>query len=228
MKNKMTERDKKLLIFLALFVIVVGIGYWGVYPKIKHIISYNEEIQDAYDLKAVNEIRIAELPMLESENQRIEQQIAEAKADYYPMMTSDEIDKMFTGKALDYDLYAYNMDIRTEEEETSLPPYSYSVVNEETDEDTDMTEEETKNTVPTGIHTVHITMKLGSSEEENLQRFINDLSSDKAKHLIREYSWENNRRNELVTYENGYDIRTDYETILNISIDIYMCEENTN
>lgn len=228
MKNKMTERDKKLLIFLALFVIVVGIGYWGVYPRIKHIISYNADIQDASDLEAVNKIKIAELPMLESENQKIEQQIANAKADYYPMMTSDEIDKMFTGKALDYNLYAYNMDIRTEEEETSLPPYSYSVI-EDTQEEIDMAEaDEEVNTVPTGIHTVHITMRLGSEDVESLQRFINDLSADKAKHLIREYSWEKNRRSELVTYENGYDIQTEYETILNISIDIYMCEENIN
>ena len=35
MKLEMTQKDKNLLIMLSIFVIVVCIGYWGIYPVVK-------------------------------------------------------------------------------------------------------------------------------------------------------------------------------------------------
>ena len=35
MKTQMTERDKKLLVGMFIFVIIVAIGYWGIIPQIK-------------------------------------------------------------------------------------------------------------------------------------------------------------------------------------------------
>ena len=39
MKTQMTERDKKLLVGMFIFVIIVAIGYWGIIPQIK---AYNK------------------------------------------------------------------------------------------------------------------------------------------------------------------------------------------
>ena len=58
MQTTLTERDKKLLIFLSLFVIVVGIGYWGLRPIYKNIKETDEAIIDAQDLKTSNQLKI--------------------------------------------------------------------------------------------------------------------------------------------------------------------------
>lgn len=238
MKTEMTERDKKLLVFLVLFVIVVGIGYWGVYPMAKAIVDYNGQIAEEQEKKQINDLKIAELPLLEAENVRLEEDIDNAKADYYPMMTSDQVDKMFTGLALTYNLYAYDMDIHMEEDETTLEPYQYSekaTAQSEEDEYYDNGENTgyeasgmdslSDETFSTGIHTVEISMRLGSDDKDNLMDFINDLSADTEKHLIRNYTWEDNSRSLISLRDGGYDMTTEYEAILNITIDIYMCQE---
>ena len=44
MKFEITERDKKLLVMLSIFVIVVCIGYWGIYPVMKEKKKLGKEI----------------------------------------------------------------------------------------------------------------------------------------------------------------------------------------
>ena len=120
-----------------------------------------------------------------------------------------------------------------EEEETALEPYQYSNKKKQQSEDEDFYYEtgetaegdDLYETPSTGIHTVEISMRLGSNEKENLQKFINDLSADKAKHLIQQYTWEDNSRSVISLRDDGYDVDTEYETVLNITIDIYMCQE---
>ena len=51
MKFEMTERDKKLLIFLSVFLIVVCIGYWGLYPIVKDIKKTDKKIQTEKDIE---------------------------------------------------------------------------------------------------------------------------------------------------------------------------------
>ena len=224
MKMGMTQRDKKLLVFLTLFVIIVGIGYWGVYPMVKDILSYNTEIEEAKALKALNEQKIAELPVLEKGGERLTQVILDAKKDYYPLMTSDEIDKLFTGMALDYNLYAYQMDIKIDENEARVEPYVYSVkkVMQENEEET----MENEFLPSTGIYTAQITMRLGSDDEEILQQYIDDLSASRQKQLIQNYSFNESHSNKVEMLENGrYDVEVVYEKVLNITMDIYMCQE---
>ena len=48
MKLEMTQKDKNLLIMLSIFVIVVCIGYWGIYPVVKGIVNTNKEIPEEY------------------------------------------------------------------------------------------------------------------------------------------------------------------------------------
>ena len=106
MKFEMTERDKKLLIFLSVFVIVVCIGYWGVYPVIKDINSIKEKTQAEKDLKEMNEMKVAQLPMIEAENEKMNDEITTARNGYYEIMTSNEIDKHFTNLVLTSGLYS--------------------------------------------------------------------------------------------------------------------------
>ena len=206
MKFEMTERDKKLLIFLSVFVIVVCIGYWGVYPVIKDISATKEKIQTEKDLKEMNEMKVAQLPMIEAENEKMNDEIVEARSGYYEIMTTNEIDKHFTNLVLTSGLYAYDLDISVSADPTSLGPYQYSkkalgLVDEElyddyyetesaedylddsdTDEDELFTEEESYSA--TGIYTAGITMKIGG-DEDKLIAFLDSLcNTDKKLRIV--------------------------------------------
>lgn len=126
MKLEMTERDKKLIVMLAIFVVVVCIGYWGIRPQVKAIINFNKENKVLREQQAQMELLIAETPMLEKDNEDMEAEIVEARKDYYDEMSSDQIEKYFTNMALDYNLYAYDLDMQISEDYTELAAYQYS------------------------------------------------------------------------------------------------------
>lgn len=126
MKTELTQRDKKLLVFLGIFVIVVCIGYWGIKPAIQKIVKYSEDIEIEQNKKDLDDMKVASLPMMESENKYYEEEILNSRSNFYPMMTSDEIDKMFTGMVLEYNLNAYDMNIDMPTEECHLDAYKYS------------------------------------------------------------------------------------------------------
>ncbi len=252
MKFDMTERDKKLLIFLSVFVIVVCIGYWGVYPVLKDIGEIKENIQEEKDLQEMNEMKVSQLPMIEVETDRMEEEIETAKVNYYQIMTANEIDKHFTNLALASGLYAYDLSISISEEPTSLEPYQYSkkalgtedeeyydedydkessedYLDESEDEDDALFEDEDK-FVATGIYTARISMKTGGDEEE-LIKFLDDLCNTDKKLRVVSYDFSEERSieyNEASETEEGvadesYEVKS--YMILNISFEIYMCEE---
>lgn len=126
LEMQMAERDKKLLIFLAIFVIVVGIGYWGITPQIKSILSIDEEKEVEEYQQMLDDMKLIELPMLEIENEELEEDILDARNHFYKMMTSDEVDKYMTGMVLGYNLYSYSLSIGMPSEEAALSAYQYS------------------------------------------------------------------------------------------------------
>ena len=73
MQMQMTEKDKKLISGLAVFVILVAGGYWGVLPMVKNIIAYNGQIKDAQARQEMNEIKIAQVSLLETDNEKVEE-----------------------------------------------------------------------------------------------------------------------------------------------------------
>jgi hypothetical protein len=207
----MTDRDKKLLIFLGIFVIVVCFAYWGIRPSIKSVMSINEDIQD--------------------DNKTLEENIVEARANYFAMMTSDEIDKYFTGLALSYNLYSYDLNISMPSDTCDLEPYQYSAKalmpdtdEEDEEEDTDdssddlLDEEEDPDT---GIYAATVTLRLGG-EQENLTTFVDDLSNTDQKIRICKYSYSTNQ-NVISGTDGTYDVVE--STVLNITVEIYMCLE---
>lgn len=227
----MTDRDKKLLIFLGIFVIVVCFAYWGIRPSIKSVMSINEDIQDDEDIKSVNEMKLSELPFIQDDNKTLEENIVEARANYFAMMTSDEIDKYFTGLALSYNLYSYDLNISMPSDTCDLEPYQYSAKalmpdtdEEDEEEDTDdssddlLDEEEDPDT---GIYAATVTLRLGG-EQENLTTFVDDLSNTDQKIRICKYSYSTNQ-NVISGTDGTYDVVE--STVLNITVEIYMCLE---
>lgn len=237
MQTELTQRDKKLLVFLGVFVIVVCIGYWGIKPMIQNIIKYNEEIEIQQEEKDLGDLKVSQLPMMVAENSYYEEEILKSRSTFYPMMTSDEIDKLFTGMILDYNLYAYEMDINIPNEECELNPYKY--VEEKDDEDEVYTvddyyaqyvtsedgdevvfEEKTE----TGIYMSTVKMRVGGNASA-LQKFIDDLSNSDKKQLVSDYKWDV-KTNKNVTYNDGeYDVSVTYDDCIYLTIYLFMCKE---
>lgn len=237
MKLEMTERDKKLLIGLAIGVIIVCIGYWGIFPIIKDIGTIQEEIEVQDAREQVNSMKQLQLPMLEVDNETYEKDILEARAGFYKILTSDEIDKIFTGKALSHNLYAYEMNITMPTAPAKLEPYQYSqkaLYGEEEEEDDgwaiagDTTTssddlfgdfEEDEDT--TGIYAATVSMRLGG-EQEDLNAFLNELAAEGIKIRLCSYSFTDNR-NVVYGQDSGYEVVVN--RTLNVVLEIYMCEE---
>lgn len=126
MKLEMTQKDKNLLIMLSIFVIVVCIGYWGIYPVVKGIVKTNKEITTQKETQEKNELKLTQVSMLEADNEQLSDQIQGVRESFFPMMESAEIDKYFTELVLGYNLSSYDLSIQMPQEETALEPYVYS------------------------------------------------------------------------------------------------------
>lgn len=126
MKIELTARDKKLLTFLGVFVIVVLIGYYGIIPQIKKASELDDDIEEQQSIRTVNETKIGQLIMVEANNEELEKLIDGAKDNYYPMMDNDAIDKLVTNTVMDkYGLISYDLNIG-EKSLASIQPYIYS------------------------------------------------------------------------------------------------------
>lgn len=238
LEMQMTDRDKKLLIFLFVFVIVVGIGYWGIYPQIKAIDEIKEDKIKQEDKMFRDDMKVAELLFLIDENEELEANITEARSHFYPIMTSDQVDKMLTGMALDYNLQAYDLDIRMPNKEASLEAYQYSQkfiddqyvedeevsINKDDDDEKDdsLSFDDYDEEASTGIYAIQTSMRVGG-EEKNLQKLINDLSdTEDTMHLV-SYEWI--RKDSLDYDEETGEFIEESSVELRIAINIYVYAE---
>ncbi|MGN0247602.1 MAG: hypothetical protein ACI4DK_16755 [Lachnospiraceae bacterium] len=239
MQMQMTEKDKKLIVFLAIFVILVAGGYWGIYPVVSNIFSVQEQIEDEKALQDMNMVKMAQTPLLVADNEQVETEMAALKESFFPVMSSAQVDKYMTGLILDYQLYAYDLSISMPQEEAANEPYQFSekAVLEEMEEYTDSQEDSAVDTeedddfmsetpvfeedVASGIYKVGVTVRVGG-DKANIQRMIDDMSLSKQKLHLLSYNWD--EESSISFAEDGtYDVNTN--CTLTMSMNLYMCEE---
>ena len=239
MKVELTQRDKKLLTFLGVFVIVVLVGYYGILPQIKAANGYKDEIEEQELIRDVYQQKIMQLIDVEANNSELESLIEGAKDNYYPMMDSDAIDHLITNKVIDeYKLMSYDLNIG-EKQLAELGPYIYSnksitgesyalrkalsaaapVVGE--DGMTLMGDVAKADSETVGIYMVDVTMRLGG-EKKNITRLLDDLAYSSKKIRLVSYTISTEETN---VYHDDGTIETFSEDMLDLSIELYMCEE---
>ncbi|MDO5136786.1 MAG: hypothetical protein Q4D55_12085, partial [Eubacteriales bacterium] len=111
MEIKLSDRDKKLLLFLAIFLMAVGFGKLVILPGIKNYQKLDMEITDRQLEKDEMEMTIIGYPMLEGEYEELKAQADEVYEDYYPVMNSQEIDRRITGIVLEAGVEAVSLQI---------------------------------------------------------------------------------------------------------------------
>ena len=126
MKNSLTNRDKRLLLFMFLFVVIVGIGYWGIYPQIKAFVKLESKIDNEEVKKNINEQKVANLVFVESQKEEYEENIAKNKNKFFDMMSEADIDLLLTGKAIKHKLESFNLNIDIAESPSDRKAYRYS------------------------------------------------------------------------------------------------------
>ena len=126
MKSNLTEKDKRLLLIMFIFVVVVGIGYWGILPQIKAYRELESEIEDQEVLKSINEQKVANVIFVESQCDEYEAAMAEDKEKFYDMMTEAQIDRMLTTMAIKNGLEAFSFSINIPDTPTDRKAYIYS------------------------------------------------------------------------------------------------------
>ena len=239
MKTELTQRDKKLLTFLGVFVIVVCIGYWGVLPQIKAASEYNDEIEEQEVLSDYYQQKINQLMVVQDNNNDLEALISGSKENYYPVMDSDAIDNLITNKVIDeYKLMTYDL-IIGERASASLSPYVYS--NKALTGQSDARERALKAAAPvvnedgmllfgdvveadsetTGIYVVPVTMRL-KGDKTNITKLLDDLAYTPKK--IRLVNYRLDTEETIIPHEDGTEEML-YTDVLDLTVELYMCAE---
>ncbi|MCR5849076.1 MAG: hypothetical protein K6G75_13305 [Lachnospiraceae bacterium] len=126
MKSSLTNRDKRLLLFMFLFVVIVGIGYWGIYPQIKAFAKLGKEIEKEEVKQSINEQKVSNLIFVESQCEEYEESMAENKERFFDILNEADIDLLLTGKAIKHKLESFNLSINISEAPSQRRAYRYS------------------------------------------------------------------------------------------------------
>ncbi len=112
MQTKLTSRDKFLLSLMAFVLIGVGFIYYLIMPTLERIDDLDLEISDAQMKQNEMELKIMRYPEYQKDMTDLGREAAEATADYYGMMTSQEVDREITGIVLANGLESVDLDIQ--------------------------------------------------------------------------------------------------------------------
>lgn len=131
----LTARDKKLLYFLAIFLIF-ALGFWIlIQPALDEnlaledqITLYDQQYQDAM-------LRVATLPNLEALHETITEQCELLREPYYPTMIHSEVDTVVTTLLTRHNLMSVRLAINSDTNPT-LKPYVHSALAAELEEST--------------------------------------------------------------------------------------------
>ncbi len=195
MTTKMTERDKKLLAGLGVFCVLALYVFMVFLPLHTANASMKDQIE-------ANEIRIAEieekelaLPAVFSENEARREQLGQLQEDLYPLLKSQEIDKLLTEKTMDHGLSARKLQITMPEEASNVIGYGRSKDDGSNPDKKD------------GVWIAAVSMEFAGSMQA-MDSLIDDIALNMPGVRITNISWSSDRRttDELTGMTEKYDI----------------------
>lgn len=126
MLKNISDKDLRLLVFMFLVVVIVGIGYWGIWPQIKAFNNMQEEIEEQQATQELNDLKVMNMMMVSTMADEYEELIAERKGEFYPIMKSSEVDQMMTAMAHDRNLEIFDLRFNMPSEPSDRMAYQYS------------------------------------------------------------------------------------------------------
>lgn len=206
MTLKVTERDKKILLVLAVFLIVLGLIAGVLMPLMENTQKLGEEIAEAEVEKQEKEMKVAALPGMRSRMEKAEEELSAMQERYYPVMKSVEIDRMMTNTAVNCGIQVLDMDIK-------MPDFtSYTTLLNYGDIVYGVEQENSENTPFDGMYKASLTMNMTGSRE-NLQSMLDVTVSQEPRQRVTDFSWQKNQKEGSSEYT------------LSMSVDIYMYQD---
>ncbi len=208
MTLKLTERDKKLLVFLAAFVIVVGLGFGVFYPLLEKNQEKAEALAEAKLERLEKERKSSMLGDMRTKVDSMKEELSDTQKSFYEITPSMGIDKMLTGMALSYGLEVRDLDIVMPEtgDYTSLTGYAeilLKLVSQNGGGD--------GASVYSGAYTADITMIMKGGRE-GLQSMLDACAAQEPKLRISEFYWQAEKEKEG-------------QFTLSVSMELYMYED---
>lgn len=126
MKVQLTQRDRKLLVFLGVMLAVVVIGYWGIRPLVKDTAKIKEEIELQKQIANDDSWKIEDYGFVKAQNEKLEKEIEEMMQDLTPLKSSAQIDKELTDLILKKNLKVTELTINMPKEDMVSKAYRYA------------------------------------------------------------------------------------------------------
>lgn len=128
MTTKLTKRDKVLLYFLAIFLIITGFTALLIIPSWNRADELSTNLEEAQSTRDRMDASIAMIPQYTNELEEKQKQRDQLIADLYPVMENQAVDKMITNLILDYGLEAKDFIISVDPQMRQFVPYSLSAM----------------------------------------------------------------------------------------------------
>lgn len=224
--TEITDRDKKLLLFLAIFVIVVVFGFFIIRPLAETDAALKEELAVQEELQIRTQQKLMLLPSMQANVEKTEEELAAAAKDFYQVMKSQEIDKLLTGIALSWGLESRQLVIQMPEGEMILDPFYASqaaleemlsqAIGQDGEEQTDTVQK--TSTSFYGIYAAQVMLTV-KGERSVLEQMADEISEDYPAIRITGAVW--GKENSSLRNEAGEYVSSLNDT-LQLQMEIYM------
>lgn len=202
MTTKMTERDKKLLTGLAVFGVIALFAMFAILPLHHANVYMRRQIQQLEQKKTEMDQKLLMLPAARIEHDDLIKQIKDQQQNFYPLMSSQGVDRILTGIAGELNLEIRKLNIKMPQDSLTLPAYGMG--------------EKEENTV-IGIYAADVSLEV-SGGQENMQKIIDLFANDYPAIRLTNLNWSTesgSRRNGNESYD-----------ILSLNLELYMCEKD--
>ena len=245
-----TERDKKLLAFLAAFLIAAAFLFLVFGPLIQKNSRLQGEIEKAKEQELTMSTRASLAADMAKKEQVTAKETERVLKRFYPMLESQQAESMVTTLMLNHGLHAGSLRVIMPEKADDLPWYQYA---KNAKPAVPGGEEEKEGALSFAVRTARITC-VADGSRENLQAFIDDISGNFPAISIAGCEWSETERQraqkeetqtenaqraqkEETQIENAQraeedetqienvQTETEKESRLTITLEIFMCEQ---
>ena len=221
----LTERDKKLLRFLAVFLIVIGFGVFVILPALDKTSELDARIMDLENEKFDMEMAIQSLGATRQTNEKLWADFTEKTEGFYPMLLSQGIGKELTNTMLSCGVDIVRMNLTMPEEPLTITPYTMSAMaakykqqeeqaESEAGADGEATEDSQADTAASRFYAAPVQISIIGSKE-NIEKLLDIFNESGQSLRVTSYEITEQRENASATGKYTADIK----------LDVYMYKE---
>ncbi|MCR4901360.1 MAG: type II secretion system protein M [Butyrivibrio sp.] len=220
---EMTDRDKKLLYRLGIVVVIAIFILGAIRPLYQSIEEKNEQIEAAEETKDVLDYKVAALPGMQQEDEKLQEEISVLNESYYEPMYSSEIDELLTNYMLGMGLMAKDLVITMPSSPVVLEPFIYSEEGKTSSASTDTSSEDSEvlNTTYSQIYAVTVSMKVEGAED-SLTDMLDDVDDHKPSVRVVSCNWSDAGKTAVVNDDGEIELQESSNLQLQLTLQLFM------